>query len=40
MLKKIEKKFFLVAIIASELVALNCLYKWIIFLIDYQCVKK
>ena len=40
MQKKSEKKFFVLKIIASELVALNCLYKKRILAIATQCVRK
>ena len=40
MKQKIETKFFLIEIIPSELVALNCLYQLRILAIGTQCVRK
>ena len=40
MKKKIQAKFFVLEIIPSEFVALNCLYQERILAIDTQCVRK
>ena len=40
MKKKVEKKFFVFEIIASEFVALNCLYQVRILASGTQCVRK
>ena len=40
MKKKIQKKFFVLEIIPSEFVALNCVYQERILTIRTQCVRK